>query len=413
MYYRTRSVGEKAGHSQVSIWRNWSLTSKEKLQEFSQIPDTYSGKGFTPKPSESVNNNNVFNAIKVPSGDYVTNQIGLILPTSLCSGQIASQIAEKLNQELCGPDSKICISKFYSLPHTEGCGSSGGWSESIYRRTILGHLVNPVVKYAVLLEHGCEKTHNAYMTQHMTNVMGLKSDDFGYASVQLDGGIEKVSEKVRQMFVDKLLSVPVPLREPAPLKHLRVSFLTPTGVQVQISNETASCIAKLVQEITHAGGLVVIPQNSGFISSKTFLLELLDMCNNQQVQPSLSYGQKPETSGFHIMQTLSDSWPECITGLGATGVEIMVTVLEGRQIMRPTPAHPMIPLVRISIPGDNPTRGIKEAMEETDLILTGDSKSWTQQSLQLLLDIASSTKQPKHRENSDFQISRGPLGISM
>ncbi len=31
-------------------------------------------------------------------------------------------------------------------------GHSGGAGEMLYRRTVLGHLINPLVKYALLLE---------------------------------------------------------------------------------------------------------------------------------------------------------------------------------------------------------------------------------------------------------------------
>lgn len=39
-----KSVGELAGHSQVSIWRNWALTDDSKLAEYSKRPDLLSGK---------------------------------------------------------------------------------------------------------------------------------------------------------------------------------------------------------------------------------------------------------------------------------------------------------------------------------------------------------------------------------
>jgi altronate dehydratase len=46
--------------------------------------------------------------------------VGLVLPTSLCSGQIARMITESLNEKL--KDHNWPVSKFVALPHTEGCG---------------------------------------------------------------------------------------------------------------------------------------------------------------------------------------------------------------------------------------------------------------------------------------------------
>ena len=37
------------------------------------------------------------------------------------------------------------VSRFVALPHTEGCGNSGGESIDIYTRTMVGHLVHPMV----------------------------------------------------------------------------------------------------------------------------------------------------------------------------------------------------------------------------------------------------------------------------
>jgi len=115
-----------------------------------------------------------------------------------------------------------------------------------------------------------------------------------------------------------------------------------------------------------------------------------------------------------MMETLSDNWAEVLTGLGATGIEIMIYIAEGRQISRLTPSHPMIPLVRVVNPvGLNQSKVVKGTLEDFDLVLSADPAMWHESLLQLIIDIASNTKFPKNRDLSDFQISRGPLGISM
>src|SRR3712207_9368603 len=86
-------------------------------------------------------------------------RIGLLIRPSLSSGQIARRIANRLNER---DAMQGKITRFVALPHTEGCGVSAGSAEEIYSRTVLGHLANPVVGLGLLLEHGCEKTHNDY-----------------------------------------------------------------------------------------------------------------------------------------------------------------------------------------------------------------------------------------------------------
>lgn len=63
------------------------------------------------------------------------------------------------------------FSRIIALPHTEGCGHSSGSSEEMFVRTMLGYATHPRVAYAVLLEHGCEKTHNDYMKLAMKNMV--------------------------------------------------------------------------------------------------------------------------------------------------------------------------------------------------------------------------------------------------
>ena len=77
--------------------------------------------------------------------------IGLILPTSLCAGQIAQMAAQRLNQT--DLPQALGLSRFDTVVHTEGCGFSRG-SLSLYTQTLLGHLTHPLVKHALLLEHG-------------------------------------------------------------------------------------------------------------------------------------------------------------------------------------------------------------------------------------------------------------------
>ena len=73
-------------------------------------------------------------------------------------------------------------SRFVALAHTEGCGVSSGLSEELYTRTLLGYLLHPLVGPALLLEHGCEKTHNDYFRQELRRRKGDLNASAGPAS---------------------------------------------------------------------------------------------------------------------------------------------------------------------------------------------------------------------------------------
>jgi altronate dehydratase len=123
----TPSVGERAGHSQVSIWRNWQQTDASQLPRLSALPKP-SGepvRGIRPPPASLALN------------PGIRQKIGLIVPTSLCAGQIALRIARSLNERSVKQPG---APHFVALPHTEGCGSSTGENEEHLLRTMIGHL---------------------------------------------------------------------------------------------------------------------------------------------------------------------------------------------------------------------------------------------------------------------------------
>ena len=393
-----RSVGEKAGHSQVSIWRNWKQTGPVDPETVLSV-EAPAGKPI-PVRLDVSRSEHTFNAIQTESG-YRSDQIGLILPTSLCSGQIAQMIADQLNQKGLGREHGI--SRYVALAHTEGCGVSGGNSEDIYRRTLIGHLIHPMVALGLPLEHGCEKTHNDYI-RHALTEQGIPLERYGWASVQLDGGIDAVIQKVEDWFSESLTSIPIPDRTDVGLEHLRIG-LTSSG---KVTEEAAQSLAHLTQTIASAGGTVVVPANATFLTSPPYAARLFN--DHSQVRNTLSYGQSITESGFHIMETPTDHIVETLTGLGATGVDLMFAHVVGH----PLQAHRMIPLIQ------GTTEETTGAIYEADLDLLPTNENWTPESfsaqmLESILEVASRRYTPKlyGKGNTDFQFTRGLLGISM
>jgi altronate dehydratase len=111
--------------------------------------------------------------------------------------------------------------------------------------------------------------------------------------------------------------------------------------------------------------------------------------------------------GLHVMEAPTDHWVETATGLGATGVEVMLAHVAGH----PLQAHRMIPLLQAS--SDPET--LEKHAEDLDVILQGDPDEWTVQMLETVAAVASREYVPKLFEagNTDFQFTRGLLGVSM
>ena len=134
-----RSKGELAGHAQVSVWRDWPRTSTVGLRELRQRPEP-SGRPVPVREAPPITLS--LEGVRTERG-IATDQLALVMPTSLCSGQVARLIAEDLDTD---PPPWSDVSRFVALVHTEGCGSNN--AADLYLRTMLGHLVHRSVRHA-------------------------------------------------------------------------------------------------------------------------------------------------------------------------------------------------------------------------------------------------------------------------
>ena len=395
-----RSLGEQAGHAQVSIWRDWRQTEGGHVEEILHRPAP-SGQALPVRPSDPVDAH--FRAYRTQQG-YASDRIGLVVPTSLCSGQVARMLAEKLNrQHLQGKTSATDkISRYVALVHTEGCGAAPGYSQNLYLRTVLGHINHPIVAKGLFLEHGCEQTHNDAM-RHYLDESGLDIEHLGWASVQLDGGIVNVMDKAADWFANQLETLPDRAAETVGLEHLRLGL----GSVGECSAASAQSLALLAQQVVNAGGLVVIPANASLLQNTAFRQALL--LDPDNISPTLAYGQAAPGQGLHIMETPTDHAVETLTGLGATGVEVILTHQTGPLLQ----AHPMIPVLQVSADPDTQQR------YQNDLDLQLDAAEKTEQNTEKLLAkvlaVASGDYTPRllAQGNTDFQLTRGLLGLSL
>ncbi len=384
------SAGERAGHSQVQIWRDWRQTHAVNLTEFEHP-------AFTGEPLP------INTAVQVPDvrfpvfctvRGYAADQIGLILPTSLCSGQIARICVEKLNAAQVGFDQGI--SRYVTLVHTEGCGAQNG---NELTDTLIGYLRHPLVRYGLLLEHGCEKTHNGYYRELMEN-QALDPQDFGWASVQLDGGIHKVVQKMTDWFNKQLAADDAPVISEVGLEAVRLGIVS----EGALTDAVIPQLATLTRMIVAAGGSVVLTENDPLLLHPLFVDAVL---GGKAAKPTLDYAQVMPKAGFHVMSTPSRQWTEVLTGLGATGVELILAHVSDH----PMSGHPLIPMLQVaSDPRLNPAY-----QTDFDAVLTQPAAEWIDQLLGLVVDTLARRYSPRLTTSGDtqFQITRGLLGVSL
>ncbi len=389
-----RSVGERAGHSQVQLWRNWRQTDSSHLAELQSQPKP-AGRPLKTIPSSDADPVVPFHMLSSVRGQ-AHEKVGLIIPTSLCSSEVGKLAAKRLEEA--GIADESAVSRFVSLANTEGCGNSSGESEQLYARTLLGYALHPMAEYTLFLEHGCEKTHNDYMHAALTDA-GYDPAQFGWVSIQLDGGIEASLEKVDEWFADSIGSAKSIKRTVGNYGDLRLAI----GGMEPVEDELATSLAAITQWIVDAGGTVVVAQNAPLLSNSVFVARVL---GEQPQTPTIAYGESTSAPGFHIMQTPTAHWVETLTGLAATGVELVLAPVSKRQLQ----THPLVPVLQIATTNSN-----GDAAVDVDLTLSGSSETWTTRLLDKVAAVYDGSYSPKLFEmgNIDFQITRGLLGVTM
>ena len=107
------------------------------------------------------------------------------------------------------------------------------------------------------------------------------------------------------------------------------------------------------------------------------------------------------------MESPTEQWVENLTGIGATGVEVLLGCIDGY----PMQGHPMIPTILIS---ESDTLKSNYG-EDIDLFLGEDTRKNSEELLKLIVEVVSRRYTPKTRlqGNTDFQFARGLLGVSM
>ena len=435
-----RSKGELAGHAQVSVWRDWPRTARDGLDEVRrrQVPD---GRPIAVREAPPLAL--AFDA--VPTGDGVaSDQVALVMPTSLCSGQVARLIAEDLDAN---PPPWSDVSRFVALVHTEGCGSNN--AAGLFLDTLAGHLAHRSVRHAVLLEHGCEQTHNDAVRRHLAE-RGLAAERFGWASVQMDGGIASVRAKVAgQLEAMAAARAPeAPAGEPSdaaqpptaagnrvadgrdrapggpsagdaarrrttPASGFERTTVGADEIRIALAADgplpdaMGETLGRLATGLVASGATVVVPDNGGLVHDDGFRKAVFP--EGAAPGASLAFGRPAAESGFHVMEAPTENPVETFTGLGATGVDLMLCHI-GRS---PLQGHPMLPLIQVTA---DPVVAARYGSDlDRALVPERDAPGVVGELAALVADVASCRYRPKlwSRGVTEFQLTRGRLGLSM
>jgi len=407
------TAGETAGHSQVSIWRDWKQSharpglsvgarggalplltdfpDDERDAELDGLPLSAAPPGPAP-----VGVDTAWTSLEA-DGRTGSEQLALILPTSLCSGQIALRLAEEAEAHRWHTGA---ASRVVALPHTEGCGVSGGSAEQTYARTMVGYLAHPNVRLALLLEHGCEKTHNDYFRSRLVEA-GLDPARFGWASIQGDGGIAAVSARVRDWFQETTGGLAEPAEARGSLGDLTVALEARGGLDTATAQALATVGGWLVAE----GGTVMLSSRGALVADEGFRQAAFG--SDEAVSTTLAHGQRPAAPGWHVMRMPTTDWMETATGFGAGGAQLVLAHVVGGTLS----GQRFVPVVQVTGDADTAAR----FSGDLDDVVDGAAADRARNVLRTVLSVASRERTPSAQAagNVGFQITRGLLGTSM
>lgn len=233
-------------------------------------------------------------------------------------------------------------------------------------RTMAGYLAHPFVARGLLLEHGCEKTHNDAF-RNVLRELGMDASNYAFRSVQLDGGIQRVVEKSLDWFRDGNAKRADEL--------FRIAF---HGQRIPRNVQEAFSI--LSSAFARAAAVVV----------RTFGLG-----------DRVAYGARVPSAGVFRMETPTDDDVEIVTGLGATGAEIIIVYVADSAM----PGNPMVPTIRVGRGAE-----VDLKVEEKD-----SAEAISERLLQLISEVRNGRRSVSADRlgNVAFQITRGYEGISL
>jgi hypothetical protein len=174
-----------------------------------------------------------------------------------------------------------------------------------------------------------------------------------------------------------------------------------------VPENTARALAELALEIVVSGGSVILPRSASLTGNPAFLQQLgLDAA----LPDTLAYGQVAATPGLHVMATPTSHFVEALTGLGGTGVQLIIAHVAESAMQ----GHPMIPTLQVA----TSRYGENAFAADLDIVIDADAADAAQIHDQLSGRIRGTLTRAYvpsawSRGHTDFQLTRGLLGVSL
>jgi altronate dehydratase len=407
---RRLTVGERALHApQVSVWRDWQQTGVASLEAFCRAAEQQAlghGRSICATARDVALAERLRAALHEDQHEQQPGvprraKVALVVPTSLCSSEVARAIAKEVSAAGKGR----CV----AVTHTEGCGSNYGhakfeqhpemrfpasFGEELLDRILVGHIAHPLVATGLLLEHGCEMNHNGRMAARL-DAFGVPRwrERFATASVQLDGGVDRAVRKSVELLSRPTGETGASKCGPGE-RRLAVALLTARNSDGPLE---AAVLRLVARAVLAAGGDVVAFHSYGALAEAEAEPEPAPALRFAQALPGPCDGEPK----LFRMESCTEDWVERVTGLASAGVDVVVAWANARTLV----GHPFVPVLHVGL----------GAHADVTCRACESSEDAARRVLEALGQVLLGKLSPKAAcaGNVDFQIARGPIGVSV
>ena len=253
------------------------LLGRENIREYTVNYKKVTGKIFANKikfhgnlPKKNISDK-TFLGYKRSDGRIGTRNFFAIVPTSLCASDVATKIANSLDNDKSLKKKYRNIDGFVAAAHTEGCGCNDGDIIDRLLLTLRNTVTHPNVGGALIVDLGCEKTNRKMMQKYLGNLKKYKKP-VDFISIQDSGGTKKTIKKSKDLILKRLKKVNTIKRKKVPIKHLIVG--TECGASDSFSGITANpLIGKTVDMIINCGGAAILSEIPEMIGAEINLIK--------------------------------------------------------------------------------------------------------------------------------------------
>ncbi len=403
-----------------------------------------------------------FKGYKRADGKVGTRNYYLVVPTSQCASQVATQIALQANGKYNLTENYLNVDGIVPIANTEGCGCASNLQIERFLLILKNHIIHPNVGGILIIDLGCEQTNYSALSNY------LKSEDVSpdvpidWITIQKEGGTSNTINKSLKIIEQRLVEINNNARTECPIEHLIVG--TECGASDAYSGITANpTIGNAVDKIIYGKGSGILSEFPEMIGAENILVQrmrneviaskfkqmmlwyqelakklsvtmndnlvpeniaggLMNACikslgaikkgGTTPIEDVLGYGHQLTQRGLNLMQGPGNDL-ESVTGLVASGATI-ICFSTGKGTIT---GNAIVPVIKVSsttnlshrLPDDIDFNAghLIELKNERSLDNTGDAL------LQQIISVASGERtRPEINEQRQFQVwTAGKLSL--